>query len=123
MAATTFAKALGTTTSALLSEFTMPANNRLTYVGTENITATICASCAGSIGVLGAAIGYAIFKNGVEVLPSRMYLTAPGIGYLACVSVSSIVSMVTNDYIEVWVSGSTGGAVTTSWMSTVISTT
>lgn len=123
MTANTFAKCNGTTTSVSLVEFTMPANNRLTYTGTETIDAFVHGSIAGSLPSFGAAIGYVIFKNGVEVTPSRMYFTTSGANYLQCVSVNTKLSLSTNDYIELYVSSSTGAAVTTSWMSLIVSET
>ena len=110
-------KVLGTTTSASLNQFTMPANNRLTYTGTPNVNVKVSGTISASFLVAGgAAIAYSVYKNGVIFVPSAVYATVNGVNYLSNISIETIIPMVTNDYVEIYVQSSNGTTITTSWM-------
>lgn len=110
----TWTKIAGTTSSASLHKFTMPANNRLQYIGTQTVTAIIVASVTAYHDVAaGSLLGFSFFKNGVQVVPSAMFnQTALSIVGNTCVI--TIVSLATNDYIEVWGNSSANANITPS---------
>lgn len=121
--ATTWTKVAGTTSSGSLNKFTMPANNKLLYSGTPTVIATIVASVTASHDVvLGATLGFSFFKNGVQVVPSAMFNQDP-LSTTRNTSIITIVSLATNDYIEVYCQSSATGNITVSYLTVDISTT
>jgi hypothetical protein len=96
----------GTWTAGALSRFTATAAGRLTYVGSKAeiflIDATFAVSKAGS-----GTDEYRIevFKNGVAVPEISIVRSLVGGGSSAALAISSAVSLNTNDYIELFVTG------------------
>lgn len=119
----TWTKIAGTTSSASLNKFTMPTNNRLQYTGTPTVTAIIVASITAYHDVVaGSLLGFSLFKNGVQVVPSAMFnQTALSIVGNTCVI--TIVSLATNDYIEVYGNSSANANITASNLTYDITTT
>lgn len=115
VAANTWTKLAGTTTSLLLEQFTMPSNNRITYTGTLPIIAKITAFVTLShSSITNQVCGISIFKNGSKVTPSEQYGTVGsalfmGMSGYTCIPVTTRVSLSTNDYVEVY--GLCGAAV------------
>ena len=98
-------KAAGTTTLSTTPtavDFTMPANNRLTYGGTVTknfkVTATITATCAGNIKLL----GFWIAKGGTVITASHIDRHVGTGADEGAVAVQALVSLATNEYVEVW---------------------
>ncbi len=121
--AATWTKIAGTTSSGSLNKFTMPANNKLLYSGTPTVIANIvCSVTASHDVVLGATLGFSLFKNGVQVVPSAMF-NQDGLSTTRNTSVISIVSLATNDYIEAYCQSSANGNITVSYLTIDISTT
>ena len=103
LAANTYTKIDGTTTTASLNQFTAPVDNRIQYTGTPIINTLVTANVAISHNVaLGTTIGISIYKNGAQVLaPTDQY--EPTTGNLTSLTVSVYVQFTTNDYVEVYV--------------------
>ena len=103
VAANSWTKILGTTTSANLNYFDTNGgtNNLLRYTGTDNIYALITANVYNTT-IPGGSLNWAIviYKNGSLFTPSIM---ASQGNERVTTSTTTIVPMSTNDYIEVWV--------------------
>jgi len=99
----TYVKVAGTTTAGTLSNFTHPANNRLTYTGT--VTRKFLVTAALSFhGTNSNDYNFAFHKNTSSALTmSIISTTATGAGNLAHVSCQCIVELATNDFIEMFV--------------------
>lgn len=92
---------LGTTTNG----FTSPTSNRLTWTGPYSLTnIDIIASITFTYGtVISSRIGISLFKNGTLITGSPKYVQSTGSGISVFVSCQASVSMLTNDYIEIYV--------------------
>jgi len=95
------AKAAGTTTSQELSDFTMPADNRLTYTGTDTQVFECHAALSVSTSQATTMTMY-LYKNGVAVAGSEIDRKTSSNDVGAAV-VSSLIELATDDYIELWV--------------------
>ena len=117
LTANTWTKIAGTTTSISLNQFSMPVSNRFQYTSTvlspilTSVTASI--TCNFSAGNASTTRSFAIFKNGVQVTPSVMAEDAAS-GANLTFSTTTLISMVTNDYIEVFIQSSNNTNVTVS---------
>lgn len=108
----TWTKVAGTTSSASLNKFTMPSNNRLQYTATRTVMASVMASVSAYHDVvLGSLLGFSIFKNGVQVVPSAMF-NQDGLNTTRNTTVITLVSLATNDYIEVFCNSSANANIT-----------
>ena len=106
LAAATPAKAAGTTTSMGLNGFSH-SSNKLTYTGTA--TRVFSVHCAVSASTISGAetVNFYIHKNDSLVTGSQIQrkVSNNDVGAAAC---NALVSLATNDYVELWVS-SLGG--------------
>lgn len=106
LTAATPAKAAGTTSSMGLNSFSH-ASNKLTYTGTVtrtfNIVAALSVSAASA-----ETMTFFIYKNGAPITGAEIDRKASN-NDIGAVVVSALVSLATNDYIEVWLE-SLGGA-------------
>lgn len=121
----TFYKAAGTSTSGSLNQFTMPANNKLLYSGTPTISANVNVTASVSQNqALGSQVTIAVFKNGTRVTGTNGAATYGMLAQYLSITTNCIVSLATNDYIEVYVNGSVNGqTVTTANMQVTVSAT
>lgn len=116
-------KVAGTTTSDSLNKCTMPANNRIQYTGTPTVRAYVVASVTASHNVgAGSILGFSIFKNGVQVVPSASYVQT-ALNIVGNVFVKTIVSLATNDYVEVYGTSSANADITVSNLTFDLTTT
>lgn len=115
LAAATPAKASGTTTALSLAKFTMPASNRLTYTGTAtrlfHVKTSVTVIKAASTGAALASLYLA--KNGSVITgaQNRQMLadnTTAEYGF----DVSWVVSLATNDYLELFLEEAGGDDMT-----------
>ena len=95
-------KAAGTTTAMELGDFTMPANNRLTYTGAD--TRVFMAQFAGSVSKAAGSSSettYYLYLNGSPITGSLVgrTLSSSAEGAFA---VSAVVELALNDYVELW---------------------
>lgn len=120
--AATWTKVAGTT-SAVMNKFTMAANNRLQYTDTRTIVAFVVVSVTAQHDIiLGAILGFSIFKNGVQVVPSAMF-NSDGLNEARNTSLTTIVSLSTNDYLEVFCQSSATGNITVGYLTMDVTTT
>ena len=105
----TFKKASGTTVGDDLVAFTH-STNRLTYSGTATKTfqVTMDGVISNLAALLGATLAIGISKNGSSTMESSMDIA---VGTLADgnFGFNCLVSLATNDYIEIWVTSRTSG--------------
>lgn len=101
--ANSWTKVAGTTTAGVLTSFTMPANNRLTYTGTATRKFLILVS-GGAHSGNADEISIGVIKNasGSPVSSSVNEFTATGANTTMAVSAQCIVELATNDYVEVF---------------------
>ena len=100
-------KVEGTTTSGVLSGFTMPSNNRLTYTGTSSVTVFASVSftayrTAGS----DATIEAVVYKNGTTPQVNTTTKTLITLDRASGLS-QGFITLATNDYIELWLVNTT----------------
>jgi hypothetical protein len=112
LAAATAAKASGTTTAGTLGNFTMPADNRLTYTGTATrdflVSASISAAKAAGTTSL---VELHIAKNGTVVTGANVRLQVAATDEFQ-MSLVWPVSLATNDYVEIFLKDDTGDDIT-----------
>ena len=98
-----YAKVAGSTTADNLSNFTHPANNRLTYTGTATRKFAVTAALSFH-GNSTNDYKFAFHKNGSSILSSSIISsTGTGTGNLAHLSCQCIVELAINEYIEMFV--------------------
>lgn len=98
-----FVKVAGTTTAGVLSNFTHPVSNRLTYTGTAPRKFLVTAALSFH-GTNTNDYKFAFYENGSTLLTSStISATGTGAGNLSHISCQCIVDLATNDYIEVFV--------------------
>ena len=100
--ANTYAKLNGTTTSVSLSDFTMPANNRLTYTGSTttrfNVLAVVSLQAAGS----NQTVSIRLAKNGTTDIATQVTARLGNSNLPSVLTTAWNVSLATNDYVEVF---------------------
>jgi len=113
LSAATPAKAAGTTTSMQLADFTMPANNRLTYTATDTRTfqAMFTGSASKASGGSALSAGY-IAKNGSVITGSQVQRQLANTSDIGAGAVSAQFTLAQNDYIEFWVETDNGDDLT-----------
>ena len=108
VAANTPIKAAGTTTELQTSGFSH-TSNRLTYTGTPTLVFNVMAfmSATKAAGT-SADVRYAIAKNGTIVTGCSVTrnTTSSAEGAMGC---GGLVSLATNDYVELWIENLTNG--------------
>ena len=110
-AAATPIKCAGTTTTQLLNGFTHSGTNRLTYTGTTTLYFQVTAGLSSSASAATDAAEFHIYKNGAIVTGSTVERKMP-ISDIGAFSICSLVSLATNDYIEIWCETSDGDDIT-----------
>ena len=103
----TYVKLLGTTT--LKTSFRFDANgvsNRLRYIGTTSRDFTVNASITLTSASNNKTYTLSYFKNDSEVTGSAAQIRISS-GDIQSVSMTSIVNLSTNDYVEVWIENNT----------------
>jgi hypothetical protein len=102
----TFVKIAGTTTSGAFVEKFTHTNNRLTYVGAFTgyfKVSGVATFTSGNNNVIEIRVA----KNGTTIAQSESESTANGSGRSENVKFQDIVELLTNDYIEIWVTNTT----------------
>jgi len=105
------AKALGTTTAMELGDFTMPANNRLTYTAatTRSFEVIACVSMSAA-GATNSTIYIA--KNDSVIAASAIQRKISTGGDIGALAVSVNTQMDQNDYVELWLENDDGDNMT-----------
>jgi hypothetical protein len=107
VAANTFTKVAGTTTSSSSNVNFTNTDNRSTYTGVTTINTIVTANISVSHAILvgGATLGVSIYKNGVTQLSAGNYELQPTQNAITSLSISGVYAqLATNDYVEVFVS-------------------
>jgi len=108
----TYYKIGGTTTAGILNNFTMPANNRLTYTGQETQDFLISLDLGG-VYALNNTLQSAtvrIAKNGTpDAAFQTLWTDDNGVTYKMVATLQGIVSLAKDDYVEAWMTYSTSG--------------
>ncbi len=99
-------KILGTTTSASVTQRFTNTNNRATYIGAITRVFEVKVTMSLSSGNNNQIGGY-IAKNGTVLNESEIYVTTSGTGTSEDIVLQTLVSLGTNDYIEVFVKNNT----------------
>ena len=103
----TYVKAAGTTSAGHLDDFTMPADNRLTFVGVSPRHCIVTAALSVTVGGVNQTLGFKIAKNGIPIdasLLRRFVSVGADMGALAVIADTTLEL---NDYVEVWVTNET----------------
>ena len=99
-------KAAGTTTSGSLTSKFTNTDNRATYTGSIerifSVTATLSVTSGNN-----NQIGMYVAKNSVIIAESETYMTTNGSGRAEAAAIQALVTLTTNDYIEIWVENAT----------------
>ena len=110
--ANVFVKVAGTTVASNLNGVSSPVSNRLTHIATNSIIAYVNVSfTANHNGGGGEETTFALYKNGAQ-LPNTIN-SSQQLNNLQTISITTSVSMNTNDYIELWCTSSNNGRVIT----------
>lgn len=122
--AANFFKIAGTTTTDLANQFDSPSSNRLRYIGSPAIVADVMAIVNASHDQASTSlITIAIYKNGSRVTRSNE-ASSIGVGQYQSIKTQFLVTMSTNDYIEIFVAGPTlNEVVTVANMQVIVTTT
>jgi hypothetical protein len=108
-----FYKVAGTTVSSSLNQITMPVSNRITFTGSYSVTAAIAVYlCASHNGGAGDEIQFALYKNGAQISNSIISGQASN-NILQAYSLETLVSMTTNDYVELYCTHPANGKIIT----------
>ena len=99
-------KALGTTTSSLVTQKFTNTDNRATYNGALTRFFKVVATLSVESGN-NNQIGVYIAKNGTLITESEVYGTTSGTGRSENIVVQTLVELVENDYIEIFVENDT----------------
>lgn len=99
-------KVAGTTTSGSLTSKFTNTDNRATYTGSIERIFTVTATLSVTSGN-NNQIGMYVAKNGTVITESETYITTNGSGRAEAATIQALVTLSTNDYIEIWVENST----------------
>jgi len=99
-------KAAGTTTSGSLTSKFTNTDNRATYTGSIERIFTVSATLSVTSGN-NNQIGMYVAKNGTVIPESETYMTTNGSGRAEAAAIQAIVTLATNDYVEIFVENAT----------------
>jgi hypothetical protein len=105
-ASNTYVKISGTTSANSNNKQVSHTSNKLTYTGTETKLFTATSSLSLS-GTNGDDISIRIAKNGTTLSGSQIRVTISGNGHVEVLAVQSLISMATNDYLEMFITNNT----------------
>lgn len=116
-----YVKVNALTSSSLNNLFTTLVANRMTYTGTAAINIQVGMSVDFTLSGGATTVSFTIFKNGVSAVTFCAPITATSTATQSS-SLSCFISMVTNDFIEVWATcGANGRTLTVTNMNFVAS--
>lgn len=100
-------KALGTTTSQTLKNFTMPSNNRLTYTGDPTVPVFVRFFGYYSVATAADICTVRIAKND-SVLSPQVFSEPSGNAILTPIQIEASTTLDTDDYVELWLTNEDG---------------
>jgi hypothetical protein len=105
----TYVKIAGTTTTGSLQNFTNSTTNKLVYTGTLTTTFIVVVKAAISNGGnANQTVRIAIYKNGSIIASSEIEYILTSLNSQFATPTQCLVSLATNDYIEVYIENTTG---------------
>jgi hypothetical protein len=115
-----FVKAAGTTTAGTIIQRFSHTNNRATYIGALagifKVTISVSATSGNN-----QSLRFRVAKNGTTIAQSEVQETTSGVGRSQTLICQDLVSLVTNDFIELWVAnGSTSQNITVENLNVII---
>lgn len=114
-------KIAGTTTANSINQKFTHTNNRATYTGAINRNFKVTATVSVTSTSANDQIGFYIAKNGTVLNESEMYVTTNASARAESVTIQTITSLITNDYIETWVENDTDASdVTVTFLNVII---
>jgi hypothetical protein len=115
-----FVKAAGTTTAGTIIQRFTHTNNRATYIGALSGIFKVTISVSATSGN-NQALRFRVAKNGTTIAQSEVEETTSGNGRSQTLICQDLVSLVTNDFIELWVAnGSTNQDITVENLNVII---
>lgn len=102
-------KVAGTTTANAINQKFSHTDNRLTYTGSLIRDFEVLANASFTSGN-NQVIGLYVAKNGTVIASSEMYATTSGSGRAESINCQTIVELVENDYVEVWIENETSAS-------------
>ena len=96
-------KTLGTTILLPSTDFDSPVNGRLRYIGTETKTFVMTASLSMIASAVNRTFNFYFAKNDNILTETAITNSVPAIFYAETIPLLGVVSLTTNDYVEVWV--------------------
>jgi hypothetical protein len=111
----TYAKMLAGTTLVSANRFTMPASNRLTYSGPEDVHVLVHATLSMTTASNNQVTGWKFYKNAgmtsEEILEHSYIQRKTGTGAdVGALAIMGGVDMSADDYIELWCTNETGAS-------------
>ena len=107
-AASTYVKALGTTTISTSSRgVTMPASNRLTYTQAPTRVFQVIVTLTATSAANAQTLGFQLAKNGSLITNTEVTKSFTLLTDNETISLSTLISLATNDYLELFVSNNT----------------
>lgn len=108
----TYYKVAGTTVSSNLNGLFSAVSNRLTHTVTNSAIAYVNVSFTASHnGAAGEETTFALYKNGSQL--TNTLISGQNLNTLGVLSINTLVSMSTNDYIELWCTNPNNGRIIT----------
>lgn len=112
LSAATPAKAAGTTTALPLSGFSH-SNGRITYSNATTRDYLISTSISATKAVGSATVGsFYLYKNGNPISGAVIGRTLSNTTDVGSISLTSLISLANNDYVEIWVATVNGNNIT-----------
>lgn len=114
-------KVAGTTTASSINQRFTHSNNRVTYIGaiTRSFRVSSVASVTSSSS--NKQIGFYVAKNGVVIDESEMYMTTNTNSRAESIAIQTIITLSTNDYLEIYVENSTDATdITVTFLNTIV---
>lgn len=118
-----YTKMSGTTSiSAVgLSQFSMPASNRLQYNGIPAGLFKISAIVSIQHNqILGTSVSIALYKNGVQLVPSIMTEFQGGSAQSIILTTSDIINLSTGDYVEIYLTAAVNATLTPAYATLMV---
>lgn len=111
----------GATTASSINQKFSHSSNRATYVGGLLRDFKVSAVASVTAAASNLQIGFYVAKNGTVIPESEMYVTTNAASRAESVAIHTLVSLTTNDYIEIWVENDTNSTdVTVTYLNVIV---
>lgn len=114
-------KVAGTTTASSINQRFTHSNNRVTYIGAITRSFRVASVASVTSSSANKQIGFYVAKNGVVIDESEMYMTTNTNSRAESIAIQTIVTLSTNDYLEIYVENSTDATdITVTFLNTIV---